>query len=192
MASQLSLYGASARLDRSMRLPRGAAVSLMLGEKDWTCRISALVANSAGRHQHFVFTALGLDQEYYLVNQVYSRPDAWVSWNDSRAKDNPIRSLVHIVWLAIRGMFILSFGLPGLLPTRDRSDEQATKKRERKAALAASIILAFLALTPVSLQASDGPGSVGTVAAQPAVFNEEYEIGVPAAAQTIVLRGSGA
>jgi cellulose synthase (UDP-forming) len=192
MASQLSLYGASARLDRSMRFPRGAAVSLMLGEKDWTCRIPALVAHSAGRRQHFVFTRLGLDQEYYLVNQVYSRPDAWVSWNDSRARDNPLRSLLHIVWLAIRGMFILSFGLPGLLPTRDRSGQPATKRGEGKAALAASIVLAFLSLTPMRLQASDGPERTATLAAQPAVFNEEYEIGVPGAEETIALRGAGA
>src|SRR5262249_34528621 len=68
IASQLSLYGASARLDRSTRFPRGSPTSLILGEGKSKCEIPALVAQSAGRRQHFVFPQLTLQQEQFLVN----------------------------------------------------------------------------------------------------------------------------
>lgn len=191
VASQLSPHGASARLDRSLRLSRGAAVSLVLGDGKSRFEIPAFVAKSSRRRYHLVFHRLTLSQELHLVNVIYSRPDAWVSWHDSRPSDNAIKSLLHIVWLALRGVFIVSFGLVGLLPTRNRHQPQSTGKKERKPALAASIVLAFMALTPTTLGALQAsPENRSPKAPQPLVFNEGYEIGSPN--QTIKLQGSGA
>src|SRR5215471_13985363 len=193
IASQLSLYGASARLDRSMRFARGSPTSLILGEGKSKCEIPAFVAQSAGRRQHFVFPQLTLHQEQYLVNLAYSRPDAWVFWHDSRPSDRPLRSLLHIIWLALRGIVILSLGLIGLLPTRDRSHPEAAGKGERKPALAALILLAFLMLAPGPVLASpQKPGDQHTNPSQPAVFNEDYFITTPARSGGITLQGAGA
>ena len=191
VASQLSPHGASARLDSSLRLSRGAGVSLVLGDGNSRFEIPAFIAKSSGRRQHLVFPSLTLNQELHLVNIIYSRPDAWVFWHDSRPGDNALKSLLHIIWLAVRGVFIVSFGLVGLLPTRDRRHRQKATRKERKPVLAASIVLASMALTPRPLEAlSASPENRNAGAPQPLVFNEEYEIGSPG--QSATLQGAGA
>jgi len=188
IASQLSPCGASAQLDRPMRLARGSSIPLVLGEGRSECEVTAVVAHSSRRQQHFVFPSLTLEQEQFLVNQIYSRPDAWVYWNDSRPKDRPLVSLLHIVWLAVRGLVILSLSLIGLVPGRDRRERQKKEGRERKPALAASILVAFVVLSQGPALAAPENHEQG----QPAVFNEEYMIGALAPGKSITLRGAGA
>lgn len=190
-ASQLSCRGASASLDRALRLSRGAAVSLVFGDEDSRFEIPAFVAQCSGRRQHLVFSSLTLGLELQLVRVIYSRPDAWVFWNESRPADNALRSLLHIVWLAARAVFIVSLGLMGLLPTRDRPDPKGARSKERKPALAASILLALMGLTPTTLEAFQGThGNQPASGPQSLVFSEEYELGSPR--QNITLRGAGA
>lgn len=192
IASQLSLYGASARLDRSLRFPRGSSISLVLGEGKSRCEIPAVIANSGGRNQHFAFPELALHQEQYLVSLVYSRPDAWVFWHNSRPNDSPLSSLLRIVGLALRGAFILSLGLIGLLPTRDRRYPQKTGRTERKPAIAASILLAIMVLTPGPALASPEVSVSQHASGEASVFNEDYVIGGSMAAKGTTLQGSGA
>src|SRR5215472_12266687 len=192
IASELSLYGASARLDRSLRLTRGSSIPLILGDQS-KCEIDATVAHSSGRRQHFVFPNLTLRQEYFLVNLIYSRPDAWVDWNDSRPKDRPLGSLLHIIWLGLRGIVILSFGVIGLLPTRDRSEREKKSKPERKPAFAASILLALVAFAPGPVLAAPQDAEKGGVnAAQAAAFEEDYVLNTLAATKNAALRRAGA
>lgn len=190
MTTQVSMHGAAGKLDRSMRLPRGSPVRLVLGERGSSCEIQAVVTRSAGRRLHLLFPGLDLSQEVYLVNLIYSRPDAWVSWRDSRKVDRPLLSFLHIVWLAVRGIIILSLGLIGLLPTSDRKQAQPARRKERKPAVASIILMGLLALAPGRLQASAENPLAGAV--QPAVFHEEFELGAPTQSTIFALQGSGA
>lgn len=84
------------------------------------CDIPALVVQSHGRRQHFLFPILTLEEERYLVNLVYSRPEAWVYWHRSRSADRPLRSLARILLLSLRGIVIVFIGL-ALNPLMARS-----------------------------------------------------------------------
>jgi cellulose synthase (UDP-forming) len=193
MTTQVSLRGASGKLDRSVRLARGTAVSLVLGTKESACQVQAIVAHSAGRRQHLLFPSLTLSQEEYLVNLVYSRPDAWVSWRNLRMVDRPLYSLLQIVWLAMRAIIILPLGLVGLLPTSDRGPSQQARRKERNPALASIILVFFWLFVPVRLQATDTTAeNPHPAAVQPVGFHEEYDLAAPAPPNGFALHGPGA
>jgi len=198
VTSQLSLYGTSARLDSSARLRKGSAVSLTLskgslGESTAMCELTAHISHASRRNHHFVFSNLDLQQEQFLVSLIYSRPDAWINWNASRPKDRPLVNLLHIVWLALRGIVILALGIVGLVPTRDRKEREKKHERQRRAAVVTSILLMFAALFPRPVFAApNDPKTEGASPTQPAVFDEEYALGAPSPARAITLHGAGA
>src|SRR5439155_1458135 len=86
-------------------------VTVVFGSNASRCEIPARVVHSAKRHQHLFFPEISFWQEKYLVNLLYSRPEAWLAWHNSRPIDRPLRSLAHILWLSLRGLGIVLAGL---------------------------------------------------------------------------------
>src|SRR5260370_8795048 len=104
-------------------LARGCPIALTLRGSPYGSELHGRVAHSAGRYLHVSFPELSLAQEKYLVNQIYSRPRAWLAWGRMRPTDHPFRSLAHILWLAMQGGAVVLLGFftrrhPG---TRQRS-----------------------------------------------------------------------
>ncbi len=204
VASQLSCRGATARLARSVKFARGTAVMLAFEGNGSRFEIPARVMHSAKRHQHLCFPQLSLAQEKYLVNLVYSRPEAWLSWQDSRAIDNPLRSLAHIVWLSLRGACIVSLGIFTRRPLPDRDSARLQRSKERSPAVAACLLLCALVALPARGAATPDataadPANAATTqnvvpqpASQPAAFHDQYELAELGGQKTIVLTGAGA
>jgi cellulose synthase (UDP-forming) len=154
---------------------------------------------------------LSLAQEKYLVSLIYSRPEAWVTWQRQRASDRPLRSLGHIVWLAFRGIGVV---VAGFFSRRHPDDLEAAESRgkQRAPAVAASIAIALaLPLAPFELRASDTrPSAVnGTTnapqntnapenhdraraAAPVLIFHDHYELGSIAGTKDVGMSGAGA
>lgn len=192
--SQLSLRGAAGKLDAPVRLKRGSRVTLILDGPDSRCEIPALVVQSRLRGQHFFFPTLNLHQEQYLVNLVYSRPEAWVYWHRSRSSDHPLSSLARILLLSLRGIAIILVGFFTSRPS-EREDPGAQAKRNRRPAVAASFMLAGLlaAMPAAKCYAADGASAnPGTTTAQPAPFHDEYELGGGGSQHTFRLQTAGA
>ena len=192
--SQLSLGGAAGRFDAPVRLNRGSRVTLMFDGPDSSCEIPALVVLSRRRSQHFFFLALNLHQEQYLVNLVYSRPEAWVYWHRSRSSDRPLSSLARILLLSLRGIAIILVGFFTSRPSQ-REGQEPQAKRNRRPAVAASFVLAGLLATMPAAKcyaADGGSANPGTTIAQPAPFHAEYELGGGGSQQTFPLRTAGA
>jgi cellulose synthase (UDP-forming) len=178
MTAQLSRGGAAARLDSSIRLGRGAPAVLVLEGNGSRCEILARVAHSAGRTQHLCFPDLPLAQEKHLVNLIYSRPDAWLAWRKSRSVDRPLKSLLHICGLSLRGLVIVPFGLFTRRPAADSSEleQKRTRRRRRAPVPAAFVLLIAVIAVPLSLYGTEPP-QTPTVTAQPAAgFHDEYEL----------------
>jgi cellulose synthase (UDP-forming) len=193
--AHLSLRGTAGKLDVPARFTPGSPVMLSLDGPESRCDIPALVVQSHGRHQHFFFPSLTLGQERYLVNLVYSRPEAWVYWHRSRPADHALSSLARILLLSLRGMVIVLVGFFTSRPA-DRGEPRRQKKGGREPALAASILCAgLLALTtPAKCYGSDPPASAaaGTTVTQPAPFHDEYELGGGSTQETFPLKAAGA
>ena len=204
MTAQLSGRGAMARLARSVQFVRGAPVTVVFGSNASRCEIPARVVHSAKRHQHLFFPELSFWQEKYLVNLLYSRPEAWLAWHNSRPIDRPLRSLAHILWLSLRGLGIVLAGLFTPRPSPDRKPVRPERRKERAPVAAASVLLfGLLMVTPARIHASDAavPDKTDAPAAQapavqpapqPAAFHEQYDLGAISGERVIALRGTGA
>src|SRR5438477_2756108 len=204
MTSQLSGRGAMARLARSVQFVRGAPVTVVFGSNASRCEIPARVVHSAKRHQHLFFPELSFWQEKYLVNLLYSRPEAWLAWHNSRPMDRPLRSLAHILWLSLRGLGIVLAGLFTPRPSPDRKPVRPERRKERAPVAAASVLLfGLLMVTPARIHASDvavpdktdapaAQSPAGQPAPQPAAFHEQYDLGAISGERVIALRGTGA
>ena len=63
---------------------------------------------------------LGLREEAYLTSLMYSRPEAWLSWHTSRPVDRPLKSLLHVALLGLRGLvFVPPLAVFSRGPSRD-------------------------------------------------------------------------
>jgi len=188
--TQLSPQGAAIVLDSPVRFENGSSVRFIFQGLRSHCEIPARVAHSSGRIQRLYFPQLRLEQEQELINALYSRPDAWLSWREFRGADNPLWSLLHIFWLAFRGGVIVLSGL--LMPRRAGGAEMPSTRRERERAIAACFLLcgALLALSPtVHADAASSPTSPD--AAQPPMFHEQYDLSTLVERKVIALRGAG-
>jgi len=189
--SQLSLRGTAGKLDAPARFVRGGRATVTLHGPDADCDLPALVVRSAGRRQHFFFPSLSSSQERYLVNLVYSRPEAWVYWNRSRSTDHVLLSLARVFGLSIRGLLIVVIGFfVSPPPRRERRGSQ--RKREREATIAASLALAALLSVPKSNASQPATETASATNAPAAPFQEEYELGGGGTRQSFALEGSGA
>ncbi len=157
--------------------------------------IPAVVVQSQGRRQHFLFPSLTLEQERYLVNLLYSRPEAWVYWHRSRSADHALSSLARILLLSLRGLVIVLVGFFMSRPA-DRGRPSRRKKDRRAPAMAASVLCAsLLALTtPARCYGSDTPAgtTTGATVTQPAPFHDESELGGGSTQPTFPLKAAGA
>jgi cellulose synthase (UDP-forming) len=196
-AVQLSRRGATVRVGSSVDIARGTSVGLVLGDGRYSCEVPSLVAHSAGQRQHLFFPDLTSEQEKYIVNQVRSRPRALRSLQKSRPADRPLRSLLGIFWLAIRGLGIVTIGLFTPRPAVDPNPLSARRRRKSEG-VAASVLLFGCLFIPSRVQASAHPSDElnrsenQAAVSLPANFHDEIELGFAGNAKSLSLQGSGA
>jgi cellulose synthase (UDP-forming) len=204
VTTQVSGRGTMTRLSRALPLSRGSSVVLAL-QGTPPCEIHAQVASRSKRRVNLCFPELSLAQEKYLVSLIYSRPEAWVDWQRQRPSDRPLRSLGHIVWLALRGIGVV---LVGFFSRRHPDDLEAAESRgkQRVPAVAASIaVAAALTLAPTQLRASDSSPTSANGNANAAqnndnargtapvlIFHDHYELRSIAGTNNVGMSGAGA
>lgn len=195
---QLSRNTVAVKVDTALELPRGVPCTLTLGRGRVTCEISALVAHSAGKYQHFFFPDLSYDQEAEIADLLPSRKRAWRAMRASQLTDRPLRSLAQILLLGIRGVLILPIGLVLPRPAEDAEGDFVPPARKRRTAsiLFPVFLLAGLSLPPA--RASQVPSSAPAKGAnqveqtQPANFHDDFDLGTAASAKKLSLQGDGA
>ena len=200
VTAQLSARGAMARLGQSLPLTRGTPVRLAFEGCPKDCEIVARVVKSSKRHLHLWFPQPSLEQEKFIVAQIYSRPEAWVTWHTSRGVDRPLLSLAKIFWLALRGFGVV---LTGLFTRRPRAVEAEAVTEKRGVPAVAAVLLIAGLLLPLSLrppafaaevveQAPLAPAPVRASAQSPtAEFHDRYQLGTMAANQSLAFDHAG-
>ena len=194
----VSRCSATVKFDKPLRLPRGACVQLVLGDGRLKCQIPALVAHSAGRRQHLFLREVTDGQEEQIKSLMYSRRREWRSLQGPQFSDRPLRSLLSIFTLALRGLAILPMGIFMLAPTVER-EQLSSRRKSRSASVAVLILLVECILTPPDLQATSQHGTQATneqprqvSRIQPANFHDEFQLWTASEAKALSLQGSGA
>lgn len=191
----LSRTSATLKVDESLELPRGASVGLVLGDRRSRCEIRGLIAHSAGRRQHLFLPDLTLEQEANMESLVRSRRDAWRTLHNSQPGDRPLRSLLQIFLLAIRGLAIVPIGLLMPAPAGEQESPLPSRRKSWAASAFFVVLLVDSVFLPQSVRASvggDGPIASHSTETQPANFHDEFELGAAGAASTLSLQQSGA
>jgi len=207
----LSRNSVTMALESSVELARGAPVLLVLGDGRSPCTIPALVAHSAGRRQHLFLPDLTPEQEDGLERQMPSRRKAWRSLRNARPIDSPLRSLLQIFLLALRGLAIVPIGLFVPSPAVEREPLPPRAK-----SFAASFFIAVLLYgttllySPVHAEARPRQGRASAIrpaprgpheqafasgaaeSSRPANFHDEFSLGAAGSAKTLSLERSGA
>jgi cellulose synthase (UDP-forming) len=193
----VSRTNVTVKFDEPLELARGMSISLVLGDRRAYCEVPALVAHSAGRRQHLFLPDLSDEQVHQIERLVYSRRRVGRSLRDSQLSDRPVRSLVQIFLLAVRGAAIVPLGL--FVPAPPTEAKPAPSRRK---SWAASVVVPFLLggtmLFPCPAHASstysDEPKTNANqpAAAQPADFHDEFGLSEAAGAKGLLLNKSGA
>jgi cellulose synthase (UDP-forming)/cellulose synthase operon protein B len=174
VASQLSRHGTTGWLDTPLTSPMRAQVTLVLGSRAARCEIDARVVSvRGGREVHVEFPRLTTTQERFLVDAIYSRPEAWLKWDAGRRDDSPLASLWRVIWLSVRGLVVVVTGM-FTLPRHGHKEKRPGRSRKRAHAAAASM-LALVVLTPQLSIAQPPPQTSGRDAA-PVMFHDAYEL----------------
>jgi cellulose synthase catalytic subunit (UDP-forming) len=151
MAAQLSTHGATGWLDTPLVSPMRSEVFVQLDAHGSRCAIDARVVSiRGGREVHLLFPRLTTEQERFLVDAIYSRPETWLTADAGREGDSPLGSLWRVTWLSLRGLVVIAGGMF----TRRRPAHKAVPSRKRAHVTAASIIAVAL-LTPGGAVAND-------------------------------------
>lgn len=192
---QLSPSSVTLKLDTSLELARGAPVVLVLGEGRAACEISALVAHSAGKRQHLFLPELTEKQEDQIEYMLRGRRRAWRALHHGNRGDRPLRALLQIFILGVRGLALLPIGF--LMPRPSQDDEPLPRRRRSATSIAVpALLLTALLLAPGSRGAESDSGStrtnaVQTAQTQPANFHDDTQLGQSTGTTILALQRSG-
>jgi cellulose synthase (UDP-forming) len=187
VSGELSRGGMTAHLEQRAQLQPQSIVNVWLHAQRTKCRVAARVVSIRGSELHLLFSRLDTRQECFLVNMMYSRPDAWLAWNFT-GRDSPLRSLWRIAWLSLRGVLVVTGGL--LMPFRRRNGNGSAKSRRRAAAAAASGVVLCMLATPQRVEGAQRRATADVV--EPSMFHDSYTLREIAGQSTTTLRGRGA
>jgi cellulose synthase (UDP-forming) len=104
LTTDLSSGGLRVTLEYSAFVAPGDTVRVILPVLDDTVILPATVIAVDGRVVRAKFEELTLEEIESLTLLLYARADRWLGWDEEREPDHPIRSLVHVLRIALRGL----------------------------------------------------------------------------------------
>jgi cellulose synthase (UDP-forming)/cellulose synthase operon protein B len=176
ISCELSGHGVTARCERPLCLPRHSPVTVILNCRGVPTEIGARIVSDATRRElHLVFPRLTTKQERALVDAMYSRPEAWLAWDDGRVGDSPLLSLSRVVWLSLRGLVVVFVGLFALPRASGHRAGKAGRHRKRTAAAAASSVL-LATLWPIGVDAAQRHVEPSGSRPETVMFRDAYDL----------------
>jgi cellulose synthase (UDP-forming) len=185
--TDLSSSGACVQLTEPVDLPPGQEIQLVFALRGGNAALPVVVRGSEGAELRLQFAALNIEQQALLTEALYSSADSWLSWDEAREPDKPLRSLARILQLSFRG---LGIALRSLIPARQpRKLERPALGASRAGALwfAALLLPATWILPNRAAHAAD----LQQPAPIPGKFSDAFTLRENGVTEPIVLRGRG-
>ncbi len=180
----LSLGGAMLSLEESLSLPQGSEIGVTYAVSGKQVPLPAKVVKVEGTTLRLNYEPLSLEEEENLTLALYSSADSWLSRNERRQPDRPLRSFLRLVHLSVKGNW---YALTGWIPKKKAPVMSAA------APTGADILLVMLLCGLPSMQAQKKQTAPAASAApNGGSFNTTFalrDIGIP---EEIVFHGVAA
>lgn len=168
VTADVSSGGVMLAMNEDAEVVPGEAVCILFPVLDGEAGLPATIVRVNGTDLRAQFDPLSIQEEETLTQVLYSRADTWLGWGETREPDRPLRSLWHIMTLAVLG---LKETARGLMQSNKKTTGTGIAAAQRK--LAASITplglllaVALAALTAPALRAQANMGSQAAIAGQ--------------------------
>ncbi|HEY3935972.1 MAG TPA: UDP-forming cellulose synthase catalytic subunit, partial [Bryobacteraceae bacterium] len=134
----LSEGGLALRSDRILNCVPGQPATVTIRTGDEEFRFAVETVRTAENRIHLRFSDSHLKHQRAITKIVYSRADSWLDWNKDQRRDRILSSLVNVIGIGVRGIWML----PSLLIKREAKGKPGT----RKPALAKTVLPGVLVL----------------------------------------------
>ncbi len=104
ITGDLSSGGVLLKLKEEASVKVGDPVKLIFPVLDGDATLPGTVVGADWKELRVQFDALTIQEEEALTMVLYSRADTWLGWGEARETDRPLKSLMHILQLAVRGL----------------------------------------------------------------------------------------
>ena len=104
VTSDLSGGGVRTTVEGAVTVKVGDSLEFVFPMLNGTATLPAILVAIQGNELRAQFSSLSLQQDEALTILLYSRADTWLPRGVARHADNPLRSLLHILRLSIRGL----------------------------------------------------------------------------------------
>ncbi|MGA2961509.1 MAG: UDP-forming cellulose synthase catalytic subunit, partial [Candidatus Korobacteraceae bacterium] len=198
----LSAGGAAVEIPQSIKIETGEKLNFYFASKPDGCNFQPVVVGQEGNKLRLSFGEITLEQEEVLTRVLYSRANSWINWNEKRGVDRPLRTYMHLVGLAFKGLKYIVFGLALSKFHAPKSDTPAKKGNSgllQKPIFFLLLIVLVLyllvalrakAMVPRPLSHGTSVKTSGGAASGGTEFKESYDFSTLGQNKAISLRGS--
>lgn len=184
----MSLGGAMLRLEKPIPLPEQTGIRVIYPLRDEQTVFPARVVSTDGANLRLRYDSLSLEEEEALTLVLYSSADSWLSRNEHREPDRPLRSFFRLVRLSVKGV---GYALVDWIPKR-KSPEVAAARAGATTLLLAILFLGMPAILHAQKQQKTPATPVQAAAPSEGSFQTSFtlkDIGIPT---EIIFRGVAA
>ncbi len=111
VTADVSSGGVMMAMDDEYGVQPGSTVCILFPVLDGEAGLPATIVRTNGSELRAQFDNLTIQEEETLTQVLYSRADTWLGWGESRDPDRPLRSLLRIMRLAVKGLRQTAIGL---------------------------------------------------------------------------------
>lgn len=195
----LSNRGVQVDLDEPCAVRIGEHVHFVLASANTEATFSGTIVGNQGHILRLRFSTLNLQGEEALTRLLYSRADRWIGWRDQRDSDRPLRSLLLIFRISLRGFGLAVRGAFSRAPvaTSSAAEDHEREVKLRAAAVAGvervlmlmlGLLLCGASMRAQTRSAKSAQRESGT-AAESSQFSDHYTFQALGQKKTAMLRG---
>ena len=182
----LSLGGLLVRASRADILRQGDQAIVVLAIDNEEFELPVQVVNVWGAELRFQFGGLTLPQQAALTRIVFGRADNWLDWEKTYQIDKPLRSLMAVLGISLRG---LSLPVRAMFAKRPKTVPVPSPKKPQVVAGSLLLIACLLSIRPLSGQPAPQhqPAAVTSVAPG---FQDQRNLASLGDKTNLILRGN--
>jgi cellulose synthase (UDP-forming) len=187
-STDISLGGAALKLEAPRPLALGSMIEVIYPLRDRQASFRATVVSANGVDLRLKYERLSVEQEELMTLILYSRADTWLTQNEKREVDRPLRSFGHLVALSVKGV---GYALGTLVP-KGKIPEPARVSAAGSAAAMVALLIAGASGLLHAENAAVAPRTAAVANVGEGSFHSTFTLKDVGVADAIQFRGTDA